>query len=75
MKGYEALREGAAWIDLRGRAFLLVHGEDRKRLLHAMTTNHVQQLEAGVGLGPDVGRGDEPQKPGDHRRLALVAAG
>jgi folate-binding Fe-S cluster repair protein YgfZ len=49
MKGYEALRGGAAWIDLSGRGHILVHGEDRKRLLHAMTTNHVEQLQAGQG--------------------------
>lgn len=49
MNGYEALREGAAWIDLSGRGHILVYGEDRKRLLHAMTTNHVEQLQPGQG--------------------------
>ncbi|MDX2149737.1 MAG: hypothetical protein SFV54_03315 [Bryobacteraceae bacterium] len=50
LKGYEALRESAAWIDLAGRGKIRVTGEDRKRLLHAMTTNHVQALEPGQGL-------------------------
>jgi tRNA-modifying protein YgfZ len=46
---YQALREGAAWIDLSGRAKIRAYGEDRVRLMHAMTTNHVAQLEAGQG--------------------------
>jgi folate-binding protein YgfZ len=49
MKGYEALRESAAWLDLSGRGKIRVTGEDRARLLHAMTTNHVQQLKPGQG--------------------------
>lgn len=47
MTGYEALRTGAAWIDLRGRGLIRLTGEDRARLLHAMTTNHIQQLKPG----------------------------
>lgn len=50
MQGYEALREGAAWIDLASRGKIRATGEDRARLLHAMTTNHVQQLQPGQGL-------------------------
>ena len=49
MTGYEALREGAAWLDLSGRGKIMVLGEDRARLLHAMTTNHIQQLTPGTG--------------------------
>jgi len=49
MRGYEALREKAGWIDLSARGKIVVTGEDRARLLHAMTTNHVQQLEPGGG--------------------------
>jgi aminomethyltransferase len=49
MEGYRALRESAAWIDLSGRGKILARGEDHKRLLHAMTTNHVEQLEPGQG--------------------------
>jgi len=47
--GYEALRNGAAWLDLSARAKIKASGEDRARLLHAMTTNHVQQLAPGDG--------------------------
>ncbi len=46
---YEALRQHAAWIDLSGRGKIRLTGEDRARLLHAMTTNHVQQLTPGTG--------------------------
>jgi aminomethyltransferase len=49
VKGYEALRSSAAWIDLPGRGKIRASGEDRARLLHAMTTNHVQQLKPGDG--------------------------
>lgn len=47
--GYEALRHGAAWLDLSARGKIKVTGEDRSRLLHAMTTNHVEQLTPGSG--------------------------
>jgi tRNA-modifying protein YgfZ len=47
--GYLALREGAGWLDLSGRGKIRVTGEDRARLLHAMTTNHVEQLKPGDG--------------------------
>jgi aminomethyltransferase len=46
---YEALRQRAAWIDLTGRGKIRATGEDRVRLLHAMTTNHVEQLQPGKG--------------------------
>ncbi len=49
MTGYDALRNGAAWLDLSGRGKIKLTGEDRARLLHAMTTNHVQQLTPGTG--------------------------
>jgi folate-binding protein YgfZ len=49
MKGYEALRSAAAWLDLSGRGKIRLTGEDRARLLHAMTTNHIQQLTPGTG--------------------------
>lgn len=49
MTGYEALREGAARIDLSGRGRIVALGEDRKRLLHAMTTNQIEQLAPGQG--------------------------
>lgn len=47
--GYLALREHAAWIDLSERGKIRLTGDDRKRLLHAMTTNQVQKLEPGEG--------------------------
>ncbi|HWF46100.1 MAG TPA: hypothetical protein VG168_03770, partial [Bryobacteraceae bacterium] len=48
--GYTSLRTSAAWIDLSGRGTIRVSGEDRSRLLHAMCTNHVQDLAPGDGL-------------------------
>ena len=49
ISGYEALREHAAWLDLSARGRIYAAGEDRARLLHAILTNHVQQLKAGEG--------------------------
>lgn len=37
-------------IDLSSRGRIRVTGEDRARLLHAMTTNHVQQMKPGETL-------------------------
>jgi len=50
MNGYEGLRRASAWIDLSARGKIRVTGEDRARLLHAMSTNHVQELATGEGL-------------------------
>ncbi len=50
MKSYEALRTAAAWIDLSARGKIRVTGEDRARLLHAMTTNDIQHMQPGDGL-------------------------
>ncbi len=47
--GYTALREDAAWLDLSGRGKIRASGEDRARLLHAMTTNQVEALKPGEG--------------------------
>jgi folate-binding protein YgfZ len=47
--GYEALRHGAAWIDLRARGRIVVRGRDRARLLHNLTSNEVKKLAAGSG--------------------------
>lgn len=49
MTGYEALRERSAWMDLSDRGKIKLTGEDRARLLHAMSTNHIQQLTPGSG--------------------------
>jgi folate-binding protein YgfZ len=47
--GYLALRQHAAWIDVSARARIRLTGEDRARLLHAMTTNQIQALKPGEG--------------------------
>lgn len=47
MTGYEALRNDVAWIDLSTRGKISVSGEDRARLLHAMSTNHIAGLQPG----------------------------
>jgi folate-binding protein YgfZ len=47
--GYEALRNGTASLDVSNRGKIKVTGEDRARLLHAMTTNHIEQLAPGEG--------------------------
>src|SRR5947207_11164633 len=49
MTGYNELRTHAGWKDLSTRGRILAHGEDNARLLHAMTSNHVQGLEDGQG--------------------------
>jgi folate-binding protein YgfZ len=46
---YQALRESAAWIDLSNRGKIRLTGEDRARLLHAMTTNQIEKLAPGEG--------------------------
>jgi folate-binding protein YgfZ len=46
-RGYDALREDAAWFELSHRGLIEAAGEDRARLLHAMTTNHVEQMQPG----------------------------
>lgn len=48
--GLDALLSGAAILDLSSRGRIRVAGEDRARLLHAMTTNHIQQMKPGDGL-------------------------
>ncbi len=47
--GYRVLREASGVIDLGSRGRIKVTGEDRARLLHAMTTNHVKDLVPGAG--------------------------
>jgi len=49
MTGYDSLRNQAAWLDLSARGKIQLTGEDRARLLHAMSTNHIQQLTPGTG--------------------------
>lgn len=47
--GYAALRESAAWRDISSRTRIRIHGPDAARLLHALTTNHIQELAPGQG--------------------------
>ena len=49
MGGFEALRQGAAWRDLSARGRLQASGEDRARLLHAISSNVVEGLTLGQG--------------------------
>lgn len=50
MNGYEGLRQSAAVLDLSARGKLRLSGEDRARLLHAMSTNDVEHLQPGAGV-------------------------
>jgi aminomethyltransferase len=47
--GYEALRHGAAWLDLSARGRIVARGRDRARLLHAIATNEVKKMTPGTG--------------------------
>src|SRR2546423_7537719 len=48
-EGYQALRHGAAWMDLSARGRIAVRGRDRARLLHAITSNEVKKMTPGTG--------------------------
>ncbi len=48
-QGYDALRNSAAWLDVSARGKIKATGEDRARLFHAMTTNHIERLTPGSG--------------------------
>ena len=48
-EGYDALRNGTAWLDLSARGKVYATGRDRARLLHNLTTNNVKQLAPGEG--------------------------
>ena len=48
-KGYRGLRETSAWMDLSARGKIRMTGDDRVRLLHAMVTQHVEQMTPGTG--------------------------
>lgn len=47
---YAAFAHGCPVVDVSDRGKIATTGEDRARLLHAMTTNHVQALTPGQGL-------------------------
>ena len=46
-KGYEALRHGAAWLDLSSRGRFLVRGRDRARYMHNVTSNDIKKMTPG----------------------------
>jgi folate-binding protein YgfZ len=46
-EGYEALRNGAAWLDLSARGRIVVRGRDRARLLHNISSNEIKKLTPG----------------------------
>ena len=43
----KALVAGNAWADLSHRGIISISGKDRLTWLHALTTQHVEKLEAG----------------------------
>ena len=47
-KEQRALAEGKAWADLSHRTVVAVSGEERLAYLHAVTTQHVENLQPGV---------------------------
>lgn len=46
-EGYQALREGAAWLDLSARGRIVARGRDRARFLHNLTTNDIKKMKPG----------------------------
>lgn len=48
-EGYEALRRGAAFLDVSARGRIVARGRDRARLLHNLTTNEVKKMTPGTG--------------------------
>jgi aminomethyltransferase len=48
-EGYEALRGGAAWLDLSARGRMTARGRDRVRLLHNITSNEIKKMTPGAG--------------------------
>ena len=48
-EGYEALRRGAAFLDVSARGRIVARGRDRARLLHNLSTNDVKKLTPGNG--------------------------
>lgn len=43
------MRQGTAWLDISARGRLRATGEDRVRLLHAIASNDVENLDPGQG--------------------------
>jgi folate-binding protein YgfZ len=46
-EAYDALRHGAAWLDLDSRGRIVARGRDRARLLHAISSNEVKKMVPG----------------------------
>jgi aminomethyltransferase len=46
-EGYDALRHGCGWLDLRARGRILARGRDRARFLHNVTSNDVKKMAPG----------------------------
>lgn len=46
-EGYEALSNGAAWLDLSARGRIVARGRDRARLLHNISSNEVKKMTPG----------------------------
>jgi tRNA-modifying protein YgfZ len=46
-EGYEALRRGAAWMDLSERGRIVARGRDRARFLHNVTSNDIKKMTPG----------------------------
>ncbi|MGA0865976.1 MAG: YgfZ/GcvT domain-containing protein [Candidatus Nanopelagicaceae bacterium] len=46
-KEARALEQGSAWADLSHRAVIEVRGEERLKWLHALTTQHLEDLKPG----------------------------
>ena len=46
-EGYDALRHGAAWLDLDSRGRIVARGRDRARLLHNITSNEDKKMVPG----------------------------
>lgn len=49
MPAYDAFKGGVAWVDLSARGRLVATGEDRVRLIHAISSNDIEGLAAGEG--------------------------
>ena len=47
IEGYQALRRGSAWLDLRARGRILARGRDRARFLHNVTSNDIKKMTPG----------------------------
>jgi len=48
-EGYQALRHGAAWINVSARGRFVARGRDRARYFHNVTSNDVKKLAPGSG--------------------------